>query len=145
VRKEHAALLLQNVSNSHGVVPYTQGRHLPFLNSTSPTLIPFGSNALSSSSKTLAHWLPELSPNLHLTYGSHIVLIFTPSKTRYSQSLSTTRPSPPQLQQPDSQRRSLPVLRQNVGGRATRRDGRVAMDDVVCCEQITISCDHPHP
>jgi hypothetical protein len=74
-------------------------------------------------------------PILRHASGSHIAPTSTLSETRHLPSLSANRPKP---QRPASQRRSPPVLRQNVGGRVARRDGQVTQVGAVCCEQVNL-------
>ena len=64
--------------------------------------------------------------------GSHIAPASNPFETRHLPSLNANRPRP---LQPAYQRRSHQVLHQNVGGPAAKRDGRLMLFGVVCCER----------
>ena len=87
-----------------------------------------------------AHWPLEF----YADFTSRVIApTSTPFETHHLPSSNVIRPT---LPQPASQRRSYPVLRQNVGGMATWREG---MDEwcwlaSYVANRSTIACDSTH-
>jgi hypothetical protein len=129
-------------THSYPMVPSTQGVHPPSVPSHSRHCWRQRPRLSRHSKAPLAVHIGrhDSMPTLRHASGSQFHKAFPlpphPRLFTYRPRRRTGRSCSNSTAAPGSQHRSLPVLRQNVGGRVARSDGQVTQVGVVCCEQV---------